>query len=373
MKNQPTIAALIPYPVYPAKMGGQKGIALFYQHLLAEKELLLLGIKGQHPDGNAATAYLPVFSSNRTRYISPLTYIKIKSALKSNHIRTLILEHPYFGWLGWLLSRFSKVRIVVHSHNIESERFRSTGKWWWRIMRWYEKSTHRLADLSFFVTPEDRDWAIQHYRLEKEKCYVIPYGSTISKRPSATMKAENREKLIKAHHLTGEEKILLFNGTLNYKPNLDALQFILNRINPELQKSGINYKIIVCGKGLPEELMNLRDYVEKNIIYAGFVEDIDMYFLGADLFLNPVFDGGGIKTKLVEALGANLTSISSRNGAWGIPIRLTGSKLMIASHDTADEYIHCILNADPAADTPNEFYDYFYWGQIAKRAARLLS
>jgi hypothetical protein len=61
----------------------------------------------------------------------------------------------------------------------------------------------------------------------------------------------------------------------------------------------------------------LKNYADQNIIYAGFVDDISIYFKGADVFINPVSYGGGIKTKLVEALGYNLNAVSTSNGAIG--------------------------------------------------------
>jgi len=70
--------------------------------------------------------------------------------------------------------------------------------------------------------------------------------------------------------LTAEEKILLFHGTLDYKPNLDGVDAILKNINPFLlTNNNFKYKIIICGKGLPSVYNELKDFANKNIIYAG--------------------------------------------------------------------------------------------------------
>ncbi|MBK7558780.1 MAG: glycosyltransferase [Chitinophagaceae bacterium] len=66
------------------------------------------------------------------------------------------------------------------------------------------------------------------------------------------------------------------------------------------------------------------------MIYAGFVEDINLYFKGCDIFINPVVNGGGIKTKLVEALGYDLSVTSTKTGAIGIPVEMTGNKMKIS-------------------------------------------
>lgn len=366
------IAALIPYPVYPAKMGGQKGIALFYAYLLEQIPIRLLGVKGQSPEGKSREYFEGMMNGSRMRYINPFLFFRIRKYLLRNKIKTLVIEHPYFGWLAWMLKKSTGIQIVVHSHNIEALRFQSTGKWWWKILRYYEGWTHRFADMSFFISPEDRKWAIDNYKLSLDKTAVIPYGSKMSSAPDPAHKREKRNKLLNLHGIANNERILLFNGTLDYKPNLDALKFILEKINPLLLNSGMKYKIIICGKGLPADMHELSSYRSKNIIYAGFVEDIDMYFLGSDIFLNPVFDGGGIKTKLVEALGADLKAISSRNGSFGVPDEITGGKLQIVDNETGEAYLDAIQYTKQGIEIPAEFYKYFYWGSIAEKTSEIL-
>lgn len=370
---KPKIAALISYPVYPAKMGGQKGIAFFYRNLLQKMPVALLGIKGQVPDADAAPFFHGILSTSRLRYLNPLLYVILKKFLRDKQIHSLIIEHPYYGWLAWMLKKFAGIQIIVHSHNIESERFKTTGKWWWKIMRSYECWTHQFADFSFFITAEDKEWAIMHYGINPKKCEVIPYGSDMAHIPTPEEKLNARNRLCRLYGLTGNEKIFLFNGTLNYGPNLSALHFILNNLNPLLIQQSADYRIIICGKGLPPEMNELAAYQAKSVIYAGFVNNIEMYFLGSDIFLNPVFDGGGIKTKLVEALAANLTVVSSRNGAIGIPASVTGEKLWIVQEETPEDYVKAISLAHANAHTPAHFFDYFYWGNIATKAAGLLA
>ena len=126
------------------------------------------------------------------------------------------------------------------------------------------------------------------------------------------------------------EKILLFSGLLDYKPNLDALKVILDEINPLLlSQPAFQYKLFICGKGLPDELNSLKNYGDKNIIYTGFVRDIETYYKAASILLNPVQSGGGIKTKMVEAIAYGATVIATETGATGIEKRVCGNKLVI--------------------------------------------
>ena len=121
-----------------------------------------------------------------------------------------------------------------------------------RSILWsYEKFTHRNADLNFFITDEDRNYAIDNFHLSPEKCKTITYGFDLNSAPDVHEKSLAKTQLQNRHGINDDQKILLFNGTLDYQPNLDALQIILQKINPLLMQAGFNYKIIICGKNLP--------------------------------------------------------------------------------------------------------------------------
>jgi glycosyltransferase involved in cell wall biosynthesis len=117
----------------------------------------------------------------------------------------------------------------------------------------------------------------------------------------------------------------------------------------------------------------LNAYTAKNIIYGGFVDDINVYFKGADIFINPVTDGGGIKTKLVEALGYGLSVVSTKSGAIGIPLSVTGNKLYCIENTDWPGFAKAIAGADPGAAIPSTFFDHFYWGNITAKVKSIIS
>ncbi len=355
-------------------MGGQKGIALFYKFLAPEINLTCVSTKNNDPAKAPEYEVLNILSDSRLRYINPLYFFKLKRIIRQRNITILILEHPYFGWLGVLLKWFCKVKLVVHSHNIEGLRFKSTGQWWWGILWNYEKRIHRSANLNFFIHDEDRDYAIRNFRLPPQRCATITYGFDMANAPLPQAILSAKNEIRSQYHIGDHEKILLFNGTLNYKPNRDALDVILEKINPLLlAKANFGYRILICGNKLPVTYNSLEAYRKMNIIYAGFVDDITVIFKSADIFINPVTDGGGIKTKVVEALGYGLSVISTRSGAIGIPASLTGKNMTIIEDNDWEGFAEMILRADTSAAIPAEFFGHFYWGNIAAKAAALLN
>lgn len=374
MKKPTHIAALVPYRIYPAKMGGQKGIALFYRYLSELVPVTMITTcNNDSPEGMNAN-FLPVLSNSKSRYVNPFLFFSLRKIIRQNNCTHLILEHPYYGWLGILLKLFCKIELVIHSHNIEALRFKSTGKWWWKILLGYERFVHRKAGINFFITDEDRDFALKHFSLAPARCHTITYGSELSQAPPIPEK-ENAAKVLKdIHQIGNDEKILLFNGTLDYLPNQQALDVILNELTPALLGNpSLKYKIIICGKGLPDSYDELKAYASKNIIYAGFVNDIDIYFKGADLFINPVIEGGGIKTKVVEALGHGLTVVSTQSGAIGVPPAITGNKLVSVFDGDWQGFANAIATADTASGIPDAFFGHFYWGNIAQKVKRIIS
>lgn len=355
-------------------MGGQKGIASFYGAFSKQLPVSLISVRDNEIPENLTAEFLPILSNSKTRYFNPFVFSTLKKIIKERQSTHLIIEHPYLGWLGILAKWFLKIKLVVHSHNIEALRFKSTGKWWWGLLWHYERFTHRQADVNFFISDEDKKFAIDKFKLKKEKCHTITYGFDFSASPSPEEKKIARDKLISTYQLPEQNKILLFNGTLDYQPNLDALKIILYKINPILKSThGFEYTIIICGKNLPVELNELKDEEKNNIIYAGFVDDITVYFKGADIFINPVTDGGGIKTKLVEALGYNLSCISTLEGAIGVPEEITGNKLKIVDHKNWEEFASAIINANPLKGSiGTSFFNHFFWDKIAEKAANII-
>ncbi len=118
----------------------------------------------------------------------------------------------------------------------------------------------------------------------------------------------------------------------------------------------------------------LKEHQSSNIIYCGFVDDIDLYFKGCDLFLNPLQDGGGIKTKLVEALGFGKKCVSSVNGAIGVDEACCGGRLKIVADKDWNAYAMSLIEMSSKTIQNNHqaFYETYSWPSIAEKAMRSL-
>ena len=366
------VLCMVSYKIFPARFGGQKGIAQFYEHLSRYEHLTCLTVRSNDP---AAAPYdvLNRMGDGPLRYINIFYFFVCRKLVRRRGITCVIIEHPYLGWLALLLKRFCRVKLIVHSHNIEAERFKSTGKWWWRIMRLYEQYVHRHADFTFCKTDHDRNYFIQRYQVAPDRVAVITFGIPEEQPPAATRRLQARRELLVKHALPEETVLYLFNGALDYAPNLEAVLHIVEDINPLLISKPLVYRILICGKGLPPSLDGLKKYADRNILHAGFVDDIGLYLDGTDVFINPVTEGGGIKTKLVEALAHDLNAVSTVNGAQGIDPALCGDKLVLSGNDDWPTFSdHMYRMAGLKSTIPPGFFRHFNWDHIAKTAAAII-
>ncbi|HMH24216.1 MAG TPA: glycosyltransferase family 4 protein [Puia sp.] len=376
-----TVISLVSYPFLPAKVGGQRGIALFYKYFSRWQPVVCVTTEKNDPSFAEGYEVLNILSNSTLRYINFFYLFRLRRIIRERGATHLILEHPYYGWLGVLLKWVCGVKLVVHSHNLEGLRWKTFGKWWWRILWMYERWVHRRANYNFFIQEEDMQYALDKWRLNPARCIVMTYGFEKETIPSPAEMEASRKWLREKYGIGKEETILFFNGAFNYQPNLEALEYILKRINPILRKkTGFPYKILICGRDIPEAISG-GGY--PNVFFAGYVDDIDVYFRGSDVFLNPVITGGGIKTKLVEALGNNLAAVSVPNGAMGIDPAWCGGKLLISADgdrqadSTWEGFAELVVRAaalrgQGGGDVPPAFFAHFYWGYTTRRAAAFI-
>jgi hypothetical protein len=365
------IIALVSYPFLPARSGGQKGIALFYKYFSSHHSVTVVTTKKNQPALAAGYEVLNILPDAAYRYINPFIFFTIRKLIREKKVTHLILEHPYYGWLGMMLKLFCGIKLIVHSHNLEGNRWRTLGKWWWRILWNYESNTHRYADYNFFIQDADRDYAISFFGLNPEKCLTVSFGTEIAFPPSLKEKSDSRHILLQQLQIPETHSLILFNGAFNYSPNRDALDNLLFKINPILQSRTTLYRLLIAGLNIPESILKTSF---PGVQVLGFVENLELYLTGCDVFLNPVLSGGGIKTKLVEALAYNLSTVSTENGAIGIDPELCNGKLFICVNYDWNSFADATFQAlEMKSNTPDSFYQHFYWGNITRQAAEFIA
>lgn len=358
---------IVPYPYLPFFSGGQKLIAHFNAYLSEQCVLHVAGTSNNDQSLVTNYSFHPVLGNSKLRYANPFVFYQLKRIINDQEIETVIIEHPYLGWLGWMLKKFCGIKLIVHTHNIEYERFRTIGKPWWPLLKLYEGFVLRMADNVFCISDEDRQWMISKMKVKAGNCTVVPYGIVNDQIP--TDRPYCKEQVCIRHDIDKTKTLLFFNGLLDYKPNTDALRTIIADLNPLLLRSNLNYHILVAGKRLPASFDGLKQWNKVNISYAGFVDDIDFYTKAADILLNPVTTGGGVKTKMIEALGLNTSVVATETGAIGVDTTVCGNKLKLVPDGSWDQFVEALVyfTKNPQIKTPDSFYSCYHWQEIIKK------
>ena len=96
------VLSLVSYKIFPAKSGGQKNIAIFYKYLSVFHNMVCVTVEDNDPS-YADYEVLNILSNSKLRYINIFYFFTLRRIIKKYQISHLIIEHPYYGWLGLLL------------------------------------------------------------------------------------------------------------------------------------------------------------------------------------------------------------------------------------------------------------------------------
>lgn len=355
----------MPVPLFPITSGGQKATYLRLNEMAKTNNIVVITDTKSPTKGHNFTLK-PLIKHNKLKYLSVKNYKIIKQQIEIEKPDAVLLDQAFMGILVYWACKKTKTPYAVYNHNIEYLRFKSIKKIWWIMLFLLEKFTYKHAKVLFFVTDFDKQKAIKILNAKKQKCFVATYGIPQLKPIFADKKKVKEVR--NRHGIKIEDKVFMFFGALKYLPNLQALEIILKKINPILMKKyNQNYKILICGGGLSKAYNNLQEFEKENIVYAGFVEDINEYVQCADVILNPVQTGGGIKTKVVEALGFNKNVVSTKTGAIGIDEKYCYPKLSIVPDNDWDKFVDKTIEMANNKDLiPNEFFEIYTWKAVAE-------
>jgi glycosyltransferase involved in cell wall biosynthesis len=93
---------------------------------------------------------------------------------------------------------------------------------------------------------------------------------------------------------------LVFVGSLNWYPNVDAVLYLLREIWPLLRARFPQLQLHVVGSAPPQQLVS-EATLAGGVHVHGFVDDVRPYIRAATLYVCPIRDGGGTKLKLLDA------------------------------------------------------------------------
>lgn len=167
----------------------------------------------------------------------------------------------------------------------------------------YEKRYLHQFNQVVAVSDNDAQILEKHFRLKDVQ--IIPNG------------------LEKIHQLKKNpcQKIRVgFIGGMAHSPNLQSLNFILNKLLPSLNQS---YQLILAGDSLDwfRSWQKKHPRLAKRVEHLGIVDDVSDFYKQVDLLAAPVFSGSGTRVKILESLSYLTPVITTTIGVEGIDIQ----------------------------------------------------
>lgn len=184
----------------------------------------------------------------------------------------------------------------------------------------YEKKVFSYFKNKTIISSQDRN-LIPHP--EKDKIVVIPNGVDTS-----YFKPMEQKK----------EFDILFNGNMNYPPNVESAEYLVNKILPLVFKKRPDIKVLISGANPSKRVLSLQS---EKVTVSGWLKDVRESFAKSKILVAPMLTSTGLQNKLLEAMAMQIPCITSAlaNNALGAE---DGKNILIA--DTPGKYAGHILS-----------------------------
>jgi len=271
------------------------------------------------------------FSSYQKRHMNtPALQRAIDDLVGTRQFDFVSVEEPFMAY-----SRFDRVpagwirpQLVIDAHNVEFDLARQYGTMSrgllrrvhhaanWRKMRREEVAAWRRASGVAFTSHDDR--ARAHSIVPSLRAQVIPNGvDTEEFRPRDVPISDGRT--------------IVFFGTMNYFPNLDAVRWLFREIWPALSKRHPTARLEIIGSHPPPDVLTQQN---DRVTISGLVDDLPRHLAEAAAIVVPLRIGGGTRLKILESLSMGKAVVSTRLGAEGI-LAKPGEDIVIADEPEA--------------------------------------
>jgi glycosyltransferase involved in cell wall biosynthesis len=257
------------------------------------------------------------------------------------------------------------IPLIVTVHNLEHVVAARSGRA--RVLahflRRLEGRTYSRADLLVCMSANDKDYMRRRMGVSPDHIVVVPNGATPPEIDS------DPEALRSMLGLKGP--VVLFMGKLDYRPNAEALEFLLEGVLPRIRKDLPRATLVVVGSPEPPRM-------PPGALAVGGVPSVWPYVLSSDVCVAPLLSGSGTRLKVLEYMAAGRPVVSTAIGVEGLEVE-AGRDLVLAETpgDFAGEVVRLLRDPSEAAALARrgrDLVDRLYrWDAIAQRYEEELS
>lgn len=264
----------------------------------------------------------------------------------------------------------SRVPCVLFQHNVETLLWRRMfetetaplRKLAYRIeaakMEHYEKTALGRFQHVIAVSQNDRD----------EMLRLCP-GCPITIIPTGV----DMEHYKRVPSAAADPPLLVFTGSMDWEPNVDAVQYFCREIWPRVLSAFPNARFQIVGRNPHSPVRRLKS---ASVEITGSVASVADYLRPATVVVVPLRIGGGTRLKIFEAMAMGKAVVSTSIGAEGLDVT-HGRDLLIADtpQDFSDKVLHLLREPDlrrqyeEAAAAMAAHHD---WSEISRSFADVL-
>ncbi len=226
---------------------------------------------------------------------------------------------------------------VVAAHNVESQIWQRYADYEQNaVRRWYirhqchkfrsfEQRVFREASSTIVVS--DADAALARRWFDAKSVRVVENGVDLEYfHPSASQR-DTRE--------------ILYIGSLDWRPNLDAVLQLLDSVFPKLRSLLPDARLTIVGRKPPTWLVD-RVQREPSVSLHADVPDVRPYLWRSALLVVPLRIGGGSRLKILEALATETPVLSTAVGAEGLKLVPGRDYVQSEIDNMAKDIVHAI-------------------------------
>ena len=216
------------------------------------------------------------------------------------------------------------VAVIIDQHNIEHELLQRTyeqeeawsRKWfnWWEARKLKPIELARCRNAQGVLVTSEREYLLLKKLVPQCRAAVVPNG----------VDTNIFNKINGQPEIAGR---IVFTGTMNYYPNIQAVLFFARECWPRIQAEIPEATWQIVGKSPPPEVAQLAEL--SGVTVTGAVADVKPYLAAASVAIAPLLIGSGTRLKILEALAMHKAVVSTSVGCEGLAVE-TGKHLSVA-------------------------------------------
>ena len=327
--TKPRILIISPVTPYPVHHGAGSTIYGYIRALREEFDILFAGFcperfRSQAQEGlDQLCRKAWLFEAPPARRLdafspTPFLFSNLQSEVMCRAVdRILDEERPdlvqveYLGMAGY--AERARCPRIIRAHVLE---------WWHYYLNWRRTRGFRtrLENLFWCLdsirhnrrTLESFDWVLVTSEPERERALELVPQARVEALPFFLLDCEYFRPALDPPR----DPQMVFVGFLPHTPNEDALTYFIREVLPLVRREEPRARLVVAGEGASNALLGLMH--DHSVEYMGYVEDLRELYRSSRVYVAPINSGGGIRTKIVEAMAAGVPVVANSFAPLGL-------------------------------------------------------